>query len=63
MVLDEPANQDKVFYEQGITYLMDRDLYERVKPVKVDYVSNPMGSGFFISSNLSTGNACGSCSC
>ena len=61
MVPDEPTDDDMVFTEQGITYLVGKELYESVKPIRVDFVDSPMGPGFHISSNL--GKACGSCSC
>lgn len=61
MALDEPKEEDSVFTESGITYIVDKTLYEEVKPIKVDYVQTPMGSGFRISSSLQ--KSCGSCSC
>ena len=61
MVPDEPNDGDMVFTERGITYLVSKELYESVKPIRVDYVESPMGPGFHISSNLE--KACGSCSC
>ena len=63
MVLDEPGNDDHVFTEQGITFMVDNSLLERVKPIKIDFVDSPMGSGFMINSNLKKNNDCGSCSC
>ncbi len=61
LVLDEPSEDDKVFTQEGITYVVDKDLFEKVKPVKVDFINSPRGGGFFIFSNL--GKECGSCSC
>jgi len=46
--------------------MVNKDLLERVKPIKLDFVDSPMGSGFNISSNLSNlkgEKSCGSCSC
>jgi iron-sulfur cluster assembly protein len=64
MALDEPKEEDEVFDDRGITYLVDKELYDRVKPIKVDFVNSPMGSGFSIVSNLKAGSACGtSCAC
>ena len=62
MALDEPQEDDKVFEESGITYAINKDLYEQVKPINVDYVQTPRGSGYKITSNLAP-NSCGSCSC
>jgi len=61
MVLDEPSEDDNVFNQEGITYVVNKDLFERVKPIKVDFINSPRGGGFFIFSNL--GKECGSCCC
>jgi len=61
LALDEPRENDGVFDQQGITYLIDKELFDRVKPIKVDFVNTPRGSGFSISSNMQ--RSCGDCSC
>ncbi len=64
MALDEQRENDQVFDEAGITYVIDKNLFEQVKPIKVDFVNSPLGSGFSISSSMSFGGGCGSsCSC
>ncbi len=64
MALDEPRDNDEVIEENGVTYLIEKGLYDQIKPVNVDFVDSAMGSGFSIKSNLSTGGSCGgSCSC
>jgi len=63
LVLDEPSEDDQVFTQEGITYVIGKDLFERVKPIKVDYVNPPKGNGFLISSNLKAAKGCGTCSC
>ena len=63
MVLDEPGNDDTVFTEQGISFMVENNLLERVKPIKIDFVDAPMGSGFIINSSLKQDKGCGSCSC
>ena len=63
MALDEPKENDEIIEESGIKYLIEKDLYERVKPINVDFVESAMGSGFSITSAMSMGNSCGSCSC
>ena len=63
MALDESRENDEVFDDKGLTYVIDKELYERVRPIKVDYVNTPMGSGFNIASNMQAGASCGtSCS-
>lgn len=63
MALDEPKDNDEIFEEKGIKYLIEKDLLEKVKPINVDFVESAMGSGFSITSSMSKGNSCGSCSC
>ncbi|MBN2032346.1 MAG: Fe-S cluster assembly protein HesB [Deltaproteobacteria bacterium] len=63
MALDEPKDDDELMDNNGITYLINKQLLEQVKPVTVDFVESGYGSGFSISSNLIKGNSCGSCSC
>jgi Fe-S cluster assembly iron-binding protein IscA len=61
MALDEPKDTDTVFNVNGFQFILDKDFYEKVKPVKVDF----MGYGFKISSSLEFGKAaasgCGGC--
>jgi iron-sulfur cluster assembly protein len=63
MALDEPKVNDEVIKDKEITYLIEKELLNQVKPINIDFVDNMMGSGFSITSNMSKGNSCGSCSC
>ena len=63
MALDEPKDNDEIFKDNGISYLIEKDLYEKVKPINVDFIESAMGSGFSITSAMSRENSCGSCSC
>ena len=64
MALDEPRENDETFSEKGITFLVDKVLFEDVKPISVDFVESEMGAGFMVKSALSDRNAgCGSGSC
>jgi iron-sulfur cluster assembly protein len=68
MALDEPKENDKVVENNGITYMINQDLFEQVKPISVDFADSAYGSGFNIKSNLKReGGGCGSgsssCSC
>ncbi len=63
MALDEQADGDIVVEEKGITFLIDKVLLEEVKPIRVDFITAPSGSGFQLSSSLPPGEGCGgSCS-
>jgi len=64
MALDESRENDQVFDDRGLTYVVEKALYENIKPIRVDYVNSAMGSGFNISSSMAIGQSCGgSCSC
>lgn len=52
-----------MFGDRGVTYVIEKGLYERVKPIKLDYISTPYSAGFNISSNMPKGASCGSTSC
>lgn len=52
LVLDEPGKDDRVFTLKEITYVINKDLFERVKPIKVDFIEKLGAGGFFIFSNL-----------
>jgi len=61
MALDEPKKEDEIFEKSGITYMIDKTLLKDAKPVNVDYITSDRGSGFSITSHLSAGSECGSC--
>jgi Fe-S cluster assembly iron-binding protein IscA len=64
MALDEPKEDDKVFKEDGITFLVNKALLEEAKTISVDFIATPVGGGFKITSGLASAGGCGSsCSC
>ena len=66
MALDEPGKDDEVFDEKGTKFVIEKDIFNQAKPINVDYVESPQGSGFRVTSSLSAagGASCGSgCSC
>ncbi len=60
MALDESKENDEVFNEKGITFVIEKKLFEEAKPISIDFVQSPMGAGFAIKSELSKGGGCGS---
>jgi len=62
MALDEPKEDDEVVKEDGVTYLINKQLFDQVKPLTVDFLDSDHGSGFSIQSSLAKGGSCGSCS-
>jgi len=65
MALDEPKDDDQVFEEKGTKYVIEKYIYDQAKPIHVDFIDTPSGSGFKLTSNLAQagGGGCGSCSC
>ena len=61
MALDESTPNDDVFEDRGVTYLVERDLFEKVKPIAVEFITTPRGGGFKLTSSLGQEGACGSC--
>lgn len=61
MALDEPGNDDQVFDEKGTKFIIEKGIFEQAKPINVDFVETPQGSGFRLTSGLSAaGGGCGS---
>jgi Fe-S cluster assembly iron-binding protein IscA len=63
MALDEPKDNDEIHKNNGITFMINKDLFDQVKPISVDFVDSAYGSGFSIKSNLKRSGGCGSNSC
>lgn len=60
MALDEPRDTDNVFNVNGFQFIVDKEFYEKAKPVTVDF----MGYGFRITSSINfspEGGGCGGC--
>jgi Fe-S cluster assembly iron-binding protein IscA len=54
MALDDRKETDEVFTEKGATFLVEKTLWERTKPIEIDYVLNDMGGGYILKSELLT---------
>ena len=52
MALDEPKENDEVLTERGVTFLIEKTLFERVKPISIDYTHSALGSGYTLQSEL-----------
>ena len=64
LALDEAKEQDKVFAENNLTFLVDGDLLEQCGAVKVDFIEAGSRSGFSITAaNPLGGGSCSSGSC
>jgi len=58
LVLDQPHDDDEVIVIQGITFLIAKDLYEKAKPIGIDFIEYTPGAGFKITSNLKAEGTC-----
>jgi Fe-S cluster assembly iron-binding protein IscA len=52
MALDEQKEDDKVFTERGVTFLIEKALFDRVKPISIDYADSALGPGYTLKSEL-----------
>jgi Fe-S cluster assembly iron-binding protein IscA len=46
MALDEPKKGDELFEDEGIIFLIDKQLLEQVKPIRIDFFVSKRASGF-----------------
>ena len=64
IALDEPRDRDLIFHDRGITYVISKDLFEKAKPIIVDFATSTRGSGLKITSELKPSESGGpSCGC
>ena len=64
MALDESNENDEIITDKDIKYIVDKTLLEKVKPITIEFIHTPRGSGFKLSSSLDANRSCGSsCSC
>ncbi|MGB6064201.1 MAG: IscA/HesB family protein [Desulfomonilaceae bacterium] len=52
MALDEQKEDDEVFTERGVTFVIEKALFERVKPIRIGYTHSTLGSGYTLESEL-----------
>jgi Fe-S cluster assembly iron-binding protein IscA len=63
MALDEPGNNDEVFEEKGTKFVVDKDVFNQAKPINIDFIDSPQGSGFKLTSALPAAGCGSGCSC
>jgi len=68
--LDEKKNSDKAFEEDGVTFLVNEDIFATTGAITVDYIASTSGcgcsgnGGFKVSSERTpTGGSCSTGSC
>ncbi len=52
MALDEQKKDDEVFTDRGVTFLIEKELLKRVKPIRIGYTHSTLGLGYTIESEL-----------
>ena len=52
MALDAQQKDDEVFTDRGVTFIVEKALFERVKPLRVGYTDSTFGSGYTLESKL-----------
>jgi Fe-S cluster assembly iron-binding protein IscA len=63
LALDEPKSTDERFDLDGVTFVIDKELYEESKPIALDYDDALEGGALTIKSAFNNRNCSGSCSC
>lgn len=49
LALDEPTQEmeyDEVLEEDGLTYIIDKRIFERVKPLRIEFIVDAVGARF-----------------
>lgn len=52
MALDEQKPDDEVLVDRGVTFLVEKSLLEKVKPIRIGYTHSTLGWGYTIDSEL-----------
>jgi iron-sulfur cluster assembly protein len=52
MALDKQKEDDEVFTDGGVTFVIEKTLFERVKPIRIGYTHSTLGSGYTLESEL-----------
>lgn len=55
MALDEKKEDDEVFTDRGVTFVVEKALFERAKPIRIGYTQSTLGSGYTLDSELMKG--------
>jgi Fe-S cluster assembly iron-binding protein IscA len=55
MALDEQKENDEVFTIKGVTFLVEKALFERVRPIRIGYTHSTLGAGYTLESELMKG--------
>lgn len=52
---DEQKEGDHVFVDHDVKFVVEKELLERAKPIRIDYVASTFGGGYILDSQLLKG--------
>lgn len=52
MALDEQKEDDEVFRKDGVTFIIGKSLFEKVKPIRIAYTHSTLGAGYTLRSEF-----------
>ena len=55
MAQDDRKEGDEVIVDRDVTFVVEKSLLERTKPIRIDYVQSTLGSGYILDSRLLKG--------
>ena len=62
LAMDKSKPDDEVFEQDGVNYVIEKDLLLEAQPIVIEFLETAQGSGFNIQSNLKRPSSCGTCS-
>ena len=58
MALDEQQDNDITFTDRNINFIIEKELFDKAKPIRIDFVESGRGAGFMITSSMAGGGGC-----
>ncbi|OPY04038.1 MAG: Iron-sulfur cluster insertion protein ErpA [Syntrophorhabdus sp. PtaB.Bin184] len=55
MAMDDQKEDDEVLTDRGVTFLVQKRLFERAKPIRIAYTHSTLGDGYILESQLLKG--------
>ena len=52
MALDDQKEDDEILTDRGVTFVIEKALFERVRPIRIGYTHSTLGSGYTLESEL-----------
>jgi Fe-S cluster assembly iron-binding protein IscA len=58
MALDEQQDNDITFTDRNMNYIIEKELFDKAKPIRIAFEESLLGSGFQLTSSLPAGGGC-----